>query len=211
MEPQLPRIKDKTQRISIINLVRKYQQLLKLVPEKLQWTEAYLEDNPSAYYRLLQLKGLCRVFKVETIDNLITGNFIWKRDLESYSTYFSIKKSIKATIKKNEEYKKMGSDQRCHVSVHSTPKTEEDIRFLIDCYQTDITVMQKFLLLKNSIDSISADEEERKYFDFMLASAERNVSSLIDPGHTELSIQDAIDKYELPDIDVYELDKKLEI
>ena len=84
MKSTLPPNKNKHLSIDASALVKKYLELLKLVPEKLQWTEEYLKGSPPKYYRWLQLKCLCKVFNVGSIDSFINGDFIFDRDMEPY-------------------------------------------------------------------------------------------------------------------------------
>lgn len=207
MNPQLPPAKNTHLSVDASILVTKYCELLTLVPDKTKWTEECLINNPPAYYRLLQIKGLCKAFKVRTLELFLSGDFLFERDMEIYRHYFSMQKSMEATRKKNEEYIEKGIEKYCHITLHLKIKTKKDIQYIIESYKQHFYYLDTFHLLKNDKEYIFSDNEERKRRSFIIRMATQNICVLVSPERTLFKIQDLIEHFGCPDVNVYEIDE----
>ena len=207
MTSQLPKAKNTDRKVDAIVLINKYVELISIVPNKSDWDEEILKDSPPAFYRLLQLKGLCKAFKVGSIELLLNGEFLFERDMDIYRHYYSMRKSMEATRIRNKEYEKQGSDKRCHVSLHLIPKTKEDIQYIIDSYKEHLYFLDTFLSFKNGKQCLFSDEEETEHTDFIIRMAKQNICQLITPERETFVIKYLIEIHGCPDVNVYELDE----
>lgn len=207
MNSQLPKAKNTDKKVDAMILVNKYIELILIIPSKEDWNEEFLKDYPPAYYRLLQLKCLCKVFKVGSIELLQNGEFIFERDMEMYRHYFSMQKSMEATHKRNIDYAKQGSEMRCHVTLHLTPKTKEDIQYIIDSYKQHLFFLNTFIMIKKGKQELFTDKEETEHTDFVIRMAKQNICQLISPERQLFLIKDLIEVHGCPDVDVYTIDE----
>lgn len=207
MTSQLPKAKNTDRKVDAMVLINKYVELISIVPTKSDWDEEILKDSPPAFYRLLQIKGLCKAFKVGSVELLLNGEFLFERDMEIYRHYYSMQKSMEATRLKNEEYERQGIDKRCHISRHLIPKTKEDVQYIIDSYKDHFYFLDTFISIKNGKQGLFADEEEGEHTDFIIRMAKQNICQLISPHREEFLIRDLIEIHGCPDVDVYTLDE----
>ncbi len=81
---KLPPARNKHKSINSTVLFHKLIELLTLVPNTEDWQEETLKGEPAKYYRLLQLKSMVKAFGVESIEYLMSGEFIAKNDPSKY-------------------------------------------------------------------------------------------------------------------------------
>ena len=210
MQLEIQPSKNKKKYIDARALVNKYLELLVLIPEKTQWTESVLENNPPAYYRLLQFNSMLKIFEVDSLESFLSGEFILSRDGKRYHKIYSIMKSIQETHRKNEELEKQGSEKRVHTSFYLTPKTKEQMLELADAYKKHFPYVEgiyRMQHLEKNMPSKNKDKKLDEWMSFNFKMAVLNISENISPESKTILINEAIEQYGCPDIDIYELDK----
>lgn len=207
MKTQIPAAINKHRIIGAKVVVSKFLELVLLVPDKTKWAEEILKNHPPAYYRLIQLKCLCRVFKIGSIDSFLNGNFIFERDPYTFRHYFSMRKSGDETRRRNEENEKMGLNTSVSVSLYLTPETKEDMQYIADTYKMHIYFLERFYDIQNGKESLFFDEDEKEHHSFIIEKATQNICQLVSPNHEKYLIGDLIEKHDCPDVNVYALDE----
>ena len=188
---------NKHKSINAVALYNKLIELLTLVPDTKDWQEETLKAEPAKYYRLLQLKGMVKAFHIDSIDDLMSGNFI---ELNKTADYKKIITKIVAH-KLMGDYSllnRWGLKKYIHSNMFSDKKN-----MLLSHYQV---TMQR--LLENVfVDGKGGEQKLRKDYD-AIVHCKKELSEFVSPNGRKMRIEvgTLIEKFDCPDVNVFALD-----
>jgi hypothetical protein len=192
-----PPARNKHKSINAVALYNKLIELLTLVPDTKDWQEETLKGEPAKYYRLLQLKGMVKAFHIDSIDDLMSGNFI---ELNKTADYKKIITKITAH-KLMGDYSllnRWGLKKYIHSNMFSDKKN-----MLLSHYQV---TMQR-LLEHVFVDGKGGEQKLRKDYD-AIAHCKKELSEFVSPNRRKMRIEvgTLIENFDCPDVNVFALD-----
>lgn len=180
-----------------------YFEFKAMTPDISQWNEKSLKDNPPRFYRLLQLKSLIKAFGLEIdLSEFESGNFIHKKDISEYK--FLLKGLEKfAQIENNkDETDEIDNSDIEHV-FRQYFKLLEAIFIVKSCNSGLIEVKSVSARFTYTTSKLFVEELNNLQH---LMRIEMIIASIIDPESREYSKSDLIEKYNFPDVDLFDID-----
>jgi len=188
---------------SAFEFIPMYFEFKAMTPNISQWNEKSPKANLPRYYRFLRLKSLLKAFGL-AIDlcEFESGKFIYNKDISEYQFLTKELEKFNLSDSNKVESKEINNSDIQHVfirflqlldSVHTVKSFNSGLMEASTVSTRFMYVTSKFFI-------------EELYNLKHLMRIERILASIVDPENREFSIYELIDKYNFPDVDLFDID-----